>query len=249
MVNVKHLTLLIFQRWEPSSNYTKDDSHLCHIETEFLLWFFLIWNFLEPEIDEEESADENNIPTNGVDDGFYNNETKPTSPEDDHLEPKFPMFPATYPAVYGTGVILNGATPRIVPDVNVYQNKKTLAQGFMDLALLSANANQLRYVLETHGRHPYYYFSLSFIIISLSIQVVVGIGLLLNSRYNVKDEEDICKADRINNYITVGILLITITNVFISAFGVAKAEDFWFCYRVANELFEKIELDDYCISE
>lgn len=92
----------------------------------------------------------------------------------------------------------------------------------MDLALLSANANQLRYVLESYGRHPYYYFSLSFIITSLIIQVIVGIGLVLNSRYNIKDQDDICKADRINNFITIGILLITIINVFISAFGVAE---------------------------
>lgn len=93
----------------------------------------------------------------------------------------------------------------------------------MDLALLSANANQLRYILESYGRHPYYYFSLSFIITSLVIQVIVGIGLVLNSRYNIKNQDDICKADRINNFITVGILLITIINVFISAFGVADS--------------------------
>jgi membrane protein CcdC involved in cytochrome C biogenesis len=97
-----------------------------------------------------------------------------------------------------------------------------LAQGMMDLALLSANANQLRYVLESHLRHPYYYFSLTFIVTSLLMQVIVGIGLVLNSRYNIKNQDDICKADRINNLITIGILLITIVNVFISAFGVAE---------------------------
>lgn len=92
----------------------------------------------------------------------------------------------------------------------------------MDLALVSANANQLRYVLESYDRHPYYYFSVSFIVASLVFQVLVGIGLVMNSRYNVKNQDDICKADRINNLITVAILLITIINVFISAFGVAE---------------------------
>lgn len=61
----------------------------------------------------------------------------------------------------------------IIPDVNVYQHKKTLAQGMMDLALLSANANQLRYVLESRSRHPYFYFSLTFISLSLLLQVSV----------------------------------------------------------------------------
>lgn len=116
----------------------------------------------------------------------------------------------------------NGQT-RIVPDLNVYQHKKTLAQGMMDLALLSANANQLRYVLESSERHPYYHFTISFIVASLIFQVLVGIGLVLNSRYNCNKKEEICKADRINNLITIAIFLVTIINVFISAFGVAEA--------------------------
>jgi hypothetical protein len=61
--------------------------------------------------------------------------------------------------------------PRKGVDINVYQHKKTLAQGMMDLALLSANANQLRYVLESGGDHPYYYPSLVMISISLILQV------------------------------------------------------------------------------
>lgn len=131
-----------------------------------------------------------------------------------------PVFPVSFPISPGYGPVDD---PRIIPDINVYQHKKSLAQGFMDLALLSANANQLRYVLESQDRHPYYYFSLSFIITSLIIQVIVGVGLVLNSRYDIKNQDDICKADRINNYITVGILLITIINVFVSAFGVAES--------------------------
>lgn len=62
-------------------------------------------------------------------------------------------------------------TAESIPDINVYQHKKTLAQGMMDLALFSANANQLRYVLESFDRHPYYYPSVALIAISLIIQV------------------------------------------------------------------------------
>lgn len=60
---------------------------------------------------------------------------------------------------------------QITPDVNTYQQKKNLAQGMMDLALLSANANQLRYVLESASTHPYYYPSLAFISLSIIFQV------------------------------------------------------------------------------
>lgn len=62
--------------------------------------------------------------------------------------------------------------PQVIPDINVYQQKKNLAQGMMDLALVSANANQLRYVLESYSRHPYYWFSLISISISLILQVI-----------------------------------------------------------------------------
>ncbi|ETN65505.1 ninjurin a [Anopheles darlingi] len=111
--------------------------------------------------------------------------------------------------------------PAVIPNVNVYQQKKTLAQGMMDLALLSANANQLRYVLETYERHPYHIFSIVFISISLLVQIGVGIGLIMNSRYDVNDKKEICKANKINDYITIGIFVITLVNVLISAFGVA----------------------------
>uniref|UniRef100_A0A182IPY3 Ninjurin a n=1 Tax=Anopheles atroparvus TaxID=41427 RepID=A0A182IPY3_ANOAO len=114
-----------------------------------------------------------------------------------------------------------GLLPEVIPNVNVYQQKKTLAQGMMDLALLSANANQMRYVLETYERHPYYIFSLLFISISLLAQVVVGIGLIMNSRYDVNDRKEICKANKINDLTTIGIFVITLVNVLISAFGVA----------------------------
>lgn len=108
----------------------------------------------------------------------------------------------------------------VTPDVNVYQHKKTLAQGMMDLALLSANANQMRYVLQTDGQHSYFYPALVLISMSLFLQIVVGIGLIWNSVYNVKEHEQMCKADKANNWTVIGIFLVTICNVFISSFGV-----------------------------
>lgn len=94
----------------------------------------------------------------------------------------------------------------------------------LDLALLSANANQLRYVLEYKERNHYYYVSLSLISTSLVLQILVAIALVFKSRYNLDKEEEYINADRINNFITMGILFITIINVFISAFGVMPQE-------------------------
>lgn len=91
-------------------------------------------------------------------------------------EPDGPRKPELPPFPYGPGFdVESGAgvpgIPESIPDINIYQHKKTLAQGMMDLALLSANANQLRYVLESYDRHPYYYPSLVMVSLSLILQV------------------------------------------------------------------------------
>ncbi|XP_017030596.1 ninjurin-A isoform X1 [Drosophila kikkawai] len=129
----------------------------------------------------------------------------------------------SFPGYNGTsGVVTIDGVETPVPDVNAYQHKKTLAQGMMDLALLSANANQLRYVLETNTQHPYFYPSLIFISLSIVFQIAVGVGLIWNGRYNIKNEQDICRANRVNNYTVIGIFIVTVVNVLISAFGVAS---------------------------
>ena len=93
----------------------------------------------------------------------------------------------------------------------------------MDLALISANANQLRYVLQSNGSHPYYYSSLIMIGMSLFLQIAVGIGLIWNSRYNVKDESQMWKANVANNWTIIGVFLVTILNVFITSFGIVES--------------------------
>ncbi|XP_076247307.1 ninjurin-A [Calliopsis andreniformis] len=158
-----------------------------------------------PEIDDLEPDRKPSIGFDhrGIDDGLL--------PEPRNL-PDLPTFPRT--------PFFPQPPLQPIPDVNIYQHKKTLAQGMMDLALLSANANQLRYVLQTDGGHPYYYPSLAMIGASLFLQIAVGIGLIWNSRYNVKDDDQMCKAERANNWTVIGIFLVTIFNVFISSFGV-----------------------------
>ncbi|XP_055536163.1 ninjurin-A-like [Wyeomyia smithii] len=184
-----------------------------------------------PEIDDDGPDDDRrtfrrNGPNSsrGIDDGFLelDGEGRQTAvvPGRRDINPQ----PFPFPPGYGPDgqVITTTTGTRVIPDVNVYQQKKNLAQGMMDLALLSANANQLRYVLESYSRHPFFYFSLVSISTSIICQVAVGIGLIWNSRCNIYNEDQFCKADRINNMVTIGIFLITLVNVLISAFGVAE---------------------------
>ncbi|XP_047520983.1 ninjurin-A isoform X2 [Pieris napi] len=190
-----------------------------------------------PEIDDLDIPHADATPYPGIDDGLLEPGDK-MEPHDKHDSEK-PEHEGSDHSTRedGVGTVDDGANgfgyrfnvddrpgspiPGSIPDVNTYQQKKNLAQGMMDLALLSANANQLRYVLESASSHPYYYPSLTFIAMSIVLQIAVGVGLIMNSRYNVKDDKDICKADKINNFTVLGVFLITIVNVFITSFSVA----------------------------
>lgn len=57
-------------------------------------------------------------------------------------------------------------------DANRYATKKTIAQGMLDIALLTANASQLKYVLQVGTRHEFYRLMLTLITISISLQVM-----------------------------------------------------------------------------
>uniref|UniRef100_A0A182N7L4 Ninjurin a n=1 Tax=Anopheles dirus TaxID=7168 RepID=A0A182N7L4_9DIPT len=196
---------------------------------------------VEPELDDEDSLDnavdlDDPKRNRGIDSGFLDTVEEGAETAGSTVgrrggrrnqTPASPAFRPGFATGFnpdGTRVVQTTASGQVIPDVNVYQQKKNLAQGMMDLALLSANANQLRYVLESYKRHPYFYVNLIFISTSIIAQVAVGIGLIWKSRYDIKKENDFCKADRINNLITIGIFIITIVNVLISAFGVAEPQ-------------------------
>lgn len=90
----------------------------------------------------------------------------------------------SFPGYNGPGFVTINGVETPIPDVNAYQHKKTLAQGMMDLALLSANANQLRYVLETSSQHPYFYPSLLFISLSIIFQVNIYMYSIYLYKFN-----------------------------------------------------------------
>jgi Ninjurin len=112
-------------------------------------------------------------------------------------------------------------TTRIIPDINLYQNKKTVGTGMMDVALLVTNVNQLRHIINAiDTSSPYFYISLSLVIASIVLQIIVGILLAVNCRYDVKDCDGICSADRVNNWTTSLIFVVTAINVVLPALGI-----------------------------
>lgn len=69
-------------------------------------------------------------------------------------------------------------------DVNRFATRKSLAQGMLDLALLTANAAQLKYILTLGPTYQFY--QLLLVLISASIGLQVWIWLLFGFENNQK---------------------------------------------------------------
>ncbi|XP_042212416.1 ninjurin-2-like isoform X1 [Homarus americanus] len=104
-------------------------------------------------------------------------------------------------------------------DANNYATKKTVAQGMLDVALLTANASQLKYVLEVGEKHPYYTAMIILISFSLVLQVVVGVLYMIIGAMNINDPQQQRGANILNNVIMVFVFVICVDNVLLSSFG------------------------------
>jgi len=92
---------------------------------------------------------------------------------------------------------------------------KTYCKGLMDIALLSANANQLRHALELCA--PYRTLLIVLFSLSIVLQVVAGV-LLLVERLTCK-KKDYVSCHRYNVAIGILILVVIVINILGTAFG------------------------------
>lgn len=107
-------------------------------------------------------------------------------------------------------------------NMNRYANKKSAAESMLDVALLMANASQLKAVLEQGPDFTFYTPLITFISISLILQITVGILLIFIVKWNLNDESTHYKLNIMENIATALIFIIVVVNVFITAFGVQK---------------------------
>ncbi|KAK2832178.1 hypothetical protein Q7C36_015640 [Tachysurus vachellii] len=107
-------------------------------------------------------------------------------------------------------------------NMNQYATKKTVAESMLDVALLMANASQLKAVLEQGPGFKYFLIVIVLIAVSLFFQVLAGAFFILMARKDLNVVANHRKLDLMNNIATALVFLTVIINIFITAFGVQK---------------------------
>ncbi|XP_029456722.1 ninjurin-1 [Rhinatrema bivittatum] len=107
-------------------------------------------------------------------------------------------------------------------NVNHFTNKKSAAESMLDIALLMANASQLKAVIEQGPSFSFYTPLIVLISISLVLQIIVGVILIFIVKYDLNNPAKHAKLDHLNNIATGLVFIIVVVNVFVTAFGVQK---------------------------
>ncbi|XP_070506236.1 ninjurin-B-like isoform X2 [Chironomus tepperi] len=98
-----------------------------------------------------------------------------------------------------------------------YHMKKSHAEGMMDLSLLTANANQLKFILYYNKDAKTFYPALVLIILSLILQIAVGILLIFRRRFKSSGQRQ--RASITNEYLVLLIFLTTLINILVAVFS------------------------------
>lgn len=110
-------------------------------------------------------------------------------------------------------------------NMNHYANKKSAAESMLDIALLMANASQLKTVVELGPTFSFYIPLISLICISLILQIIVGVLLIFIVKWNLNDANKHFILNLLENIVTALVFIIVVVNVFITAFGVQRPEE------------------------
>ncbi|XP_052244955.1 ninjurin-1-like isoform X2 [Dreissena polymorpha] len=116
---------------------------------------------------------------------------------------------------------------------NIYVGMRNFIHQLMDVALVMANVSQLKTLLSLENKDKYYYPIFVFILMSIGLQDIFTICVLMI--WSIEKKLDEHKADhnahkndrrqrlieeRLDKFCNILVLLIIVSNVFITAFGV-----------------------------
>lgn len=108
-------------------------------------------------------------------------------------------------------------------NMNHYANKKSAAESMLDVALLMANASQLKAVLQQGPESSFYTILIILISLSLILQILVGVLLIFIVKWNLNDVNMHYKLNILENITTALVFVVVVVNVFITAFGVQQS--------------------------
>ncbi|KAL3235371.1 hypothetical protein MRX96_048347 [Rhipicephalus microplus] len=103
-------------------------------------------------------------------------------------------------------------------NTNRYATKKTVAQGLLDIALLTANTSQLKSVIVRGPQYEFYTLLLILLSLSIGLQIMVGVLLLVLGFINVNNEGNHRLADILNNVATAAVFGVMVVNVMSASF-------------------------------
>ncbi|CAN8001427.1 unnamed protein product [Ixodes hexagonus] len=107
---------------------------------------------------------------------------------------------------------------------NLYATKKTVAQGLLDVALLSVNATQLKQLLQLGPQHDFYVVMITLISVSIVLQILVGIVFMALGFLNVNKEKNQRSAEILNNLATAAVFAVTVLNILTASFDMRHPE-------------------------
>ncbi|XP_055594111.1 ninjurin-2-like isoform X2 [Uranotaenia lowii] len=111
-------------------------------------------------------------------------------------------------------------------DLNSYATRKSFAQGMLDLALLTANASQLKYLLTVGEVHEFYHLLMTLVILSISLQVFQAVMIIILAVVlDINKVEQHKKSDILNNVLIIFTVISVVINVIISAFDMRTQGD------------------------
>ncbi|KAK8772721.1 hypothetical protein V5799_024039 [Amblyomma americanum] len=108
---------------------------------------------------------------------------------------------------------------------NLYATKKTVAQGLLDVALLSVNATQLKNIIQRGEDHDFYTLLVVLISVSIGLQLLVGMVFLVLGFINVNKEKNQRLAEILNNVATAAVFAVTVLNILSASFDTRNAAD------------------------
>ncbi|XP_063283636.1 ninjurin-1-like [Pelobates fuscus] len=104
--------------------------------------------------------------------------------------------------------------------MNNYASKKSAAESMLDIALLMANASQMKAVIDQGPAFNYYVLLIVLISLSIVLQIVVGVLLIIIVKHDLNDPAKHATLENLNNAATGLVFIIVIFNILITSFGV-----------------------------